>query len=120
MSRAASQRRARGLLFRPQGRHLIPSTPGSARRMPSTDSKSDLGKSDSRAEHNNTSLPVFDLPSEGEIDLGALQASDDVVNLDMLPEAPSGQSLTSWTAIIRRQQEAQAAAAEGIRVDAPS
>ena len=73
--------------------------------MPPTDPKSDHGQSDSKAD---TSLPVFNLASEGEIDLGAIHASDDMVNLDALPELPSGQSLTSWTAIIRRQQAAQA------------
>jgi hypothetical protein len=89
--------------------------------MPSTtDPKSDHGESDSPL-RRTTSLPSFDLPSEGEIDLGALEASDGVVNLDALPEAPSGHSLTSWTAIIRRQQqEAHANGADAIKVDAPS
>src|SRR5262245_9679361 len=67
------------------------------------------------------SLPEFDLPSEGEIDLGVLQTTDDDVVSLALPEPPSGQSLTSWTEIIRRQQLAgTASGVPVVKVDAPS
>jgi len=69
-------------------------------------------------------LPMFDLPSEGDIDLGSLQSrADEEIPLAALPESPSGQSLTSWTEVIRRQRAAaqagQASNAD-VRVDAPS
>ena len=71
-----------------------------------------------------TSLPVIDLGQEGMVDLGELSMDQDgsAVPLAHLPEPPSGQSLTSWTEVIRRQREAQADArpTQGVDVDAPS
>jgi hypothetical protein len=77
---------------------------------------------DSQAGQN--SLPTFDVPSEGEIDIGSLQSkADEEIPLAALPESPSGQSLTSWTEVIRRQRAAaqagQASSAD-FKVDAPS
>jgi hypothetical protein len=71
-----------------------------------------------------TSLPVIDLGQEGMVDLGELSMDQDgsAVPLAQLPEPPSGQSLTSWTEVIRRQRAAQAEvlSAEAVEVDAPS
>jgi hypothetical protein len=86
--------------------------------MPPTDPNSGKPPEKHSDQH---SLPVFDLPSEGEIDLGVLQPTDDDVVSLALPEPPSGQSLTSWTEIIRRQQIAGTAnGADAVKVDAPS
>ena len=90
--------------------------------MPPTDPSADKPVPDSQS--GETSLPVVDLPSEGDIDLGSLQSrAGDEIPLASLPEPPSGQSLTSWTEVIRRQravaQAGQASAAD-VRVDAPS
>lgn len=69
-------------------------------------------------------LPRFDVPSEGDIDLGSLQSrADEEIPLADLPEQPSGQSLTSWTEVIRRQRaaaQAGQASAGDFKVDAPS
>ncbi len=73
---------------------------------------------------DSTSLPIIDLGQEGVVDLGEfhLQGDGSAIPLADLPEPPSGQSLTSWTEVIRRQRAAQAAAqaAEAVEVDAPS
>jgi hypothetical protein len=73
---------------------------------------------------------MIDLGSEGTVDLGDLPISDDAsaIALAQLPEPPSGQSLTSWTDVIRRQRAAQNAdpaaspppAAQPVEVDAAS
>jgi len=90
--------------------------------MPPTDPTPNKPFPDSQS--GETSLPVVDLPSEGDIDLGSLQSrSGEDIPLASLPEPPSGQSLTSWTEVIRRQrataQAGQASAAD-FKVDAPS
>lgn len=76
---------------------------------------------------NDDDLPPLDLGSEAEIDLGDLDvtaAGSSAVPLADLPEPPSGPSLTTWSAVVRRQREAQQAAdaqpAGEVRVDAPS
>ena len=73
---------------------------------------------------DSASLPTIDLGQEGIVDLGEfhLQGDGSAIPLADLPEPPSGQSLTSWTEVIRRQRAAQAAAqaAEAVEVDAPS
>ena len=70
------------------------------------------------------SLPMVDVGQEGMVDIGELQlqSNGSAIPLADLPEPPSGQSLTSWTEVIRRQRAAQAAAQAGdsVRVDAPS
>ena len=68
------------------------------------------------------SLPEINVGTDGAIDLGDLKAADEAVDFAALPEPPSGQSLTSWTAVIRRQQAAADAAGAGgpVKVDAPS
>lgn len=53
-------------------------------------------------------LPQIDLGEEAQIDLGDLSSGtgeSSTIPLADLPESPSGQSLTSWTEVIRRQQE---------------
>src|SRR3954454_16307443 len=70
-----------------------------------------------------TSLPEIDVGSEGTVDLGDLPFSDDAsaIALAQLPEPPSGQSLTSWTEVIRRQRAAtEGAPQHPVSVDAPS
>jgi hypothetical protein len=99
----------------------MPTDPSQDKDQPLPDSRVPLP--DSRVEQ--TSLPYFDVPSEGDIDLGALQSSkvDEEIPLASLPEPPSGQSLTSWTEVIRRQRavaQAGRASAGEVRVDAPS
>lgn len=67
-----------------------------------------------------TSLPVIDLGNEGVVDLDDLPPADDEVPLAQFLEPPSGQSLTSWTEVIRRQRAAARGPAGPVRVDAPS
>src|SRR5438309_11025878 len=68
------------------------------------------------------SLPEVDFGAEGVIDVGELKADNEVVDFNALPEPPSGQSLTSWTAVIKRKQlEADGVhAPQPVKVDAPS
>jgi hypothetical protein len=73
---------------------------------------------------DSASLPTINLDEEGMVDIGDfhLQGDGSAIPLANLPEPPSGQSLTTWTEVIRRQRAAQAAtqAAEAVEVDAPS
>ncbi|MBO0700675.1 MAG: hypothetical protein J2P46_19925 [Zavarzinella sp.] len=70
------------------------------------------------------SLSEFDLSHEGLVEFGELPPSEEAsrVALAQLPEPPSGQSLTTWTEVIRQQRAAQAEAApdQPVTVDAPS
>jgi hypothetical protein len=68
------------------------------------------------------SLPGVELASEGDVNLGELPSHFDHVPLAKVPESPSGQSLTSWTEVIRRQRAAQGTAqtADAVKVDAAS
>jgi hypothetical protein len=70
------------------------------------------------------SLSEFDLSHEGLVEFGELPPSEEAsrVALAQLPEPPSGQSLTTWTEVIRQQRAAQgqAPAGEQVKVDAPS
>lgn len=69
-------------------------------------------------------LPEVDLGDEGVIDLGELDLSSEGSSIPLaeLPELPSGQSLTSWTEVIRRQRAAQeeVKVAKAVEVDAES
>jgi hypothetical protein len=73
------------------------------------------------------SLSEFDLSYEGLVEFGELPPSEEAsrVALAQLPEPPSGQSLTTWTEVIRRQRAAQESkdepgGPEPVKVDAPS
>jgi hypothetical protein len=69
------------------------------------------------------SLPGVDVGLEGIVDIGEFRSQDSgIFPPQPLPEPPSGQSLTSWTEVIRRQRAAQESAieAEPVQVDAPS
>ena len=73
------------------------------------------------------SLSEFDLSYEGQVEFGELPPSEEAsrVALAQLPEPPSGQSLTTWTEVIRRQRAAQESKDEPdgpqpVTVDAPS
>jgi hypothetical protein len=92
--------------------------------MSSTDPRRPADPTRSPTPPDVNSLPEIVLGGEGTVDLGDLKSSEGSIDLTSLPEAPSGQSLTSWTAVIKRQkQQAEAAgtgAAAPVRVDAPS
>ncbi|HEX3148659.1 MAG TPA: hypothetical protein VHR66_11275 [Gemmataceae bacterium] len=67
-------------------------------------------------------LPSVDVANEGAINIGDMTEDDDSVQLAAMPEPPSGQSLTSWTEVIRRQRAAQIKeeGSERVKVDALS
>jgi hypothetical protein len=86
--------------------------------MPPTDPK----KKPVSSEFSEMTLPSVDVGNEGAINLGDLNADDDEVQLASMPEPPSGQSLTSWTEVIRRQRATQmkSEASGSVKVDALS
>jgi len=81
-------------------------------------------RKDQNSPSERASLPEVELGDDGVVDLGELDFSSEGSSIPMaeLPPPPSGQSLTSWTEVIRRQRAAQGAVkvAEAVEVDAPS
>src|SRR5687767_6804441 len=68
-------------------------------------------------------LAEIELGNEGAIEFNELPPSQEAskVALAQLPDPPSGQSLTTWTEVIRRQRAAQDESGSGkMQVDAPS
>lgn len=80
----------------------------------------------------DAAIPAAEVEGEAFVDFGGGLATlgegaSGVIPIAELPESPSGQSMTSWTEIIRRQREANQPDADAdvieakpVRVDAPS